>query len=92
METTNWYTETPEPQDEVLEQSVEESNNIILGTVVSPSGLNIREEPSRNGKVLSVVKDNSTVMIDLDGSENKWYKVCTESGIEGFCMKEYVTI
>lgn len=92
METTNWYTETSEPEDEVLKQPVEESNDIVLGTVISPSGLNIREEPSRSGKVLSVVKDNSTVMIDLEGSEHKWYKVCTESGVEGFCMKEYVTI
>ena len=25
-------------------------------------------------------------------SVNEWYKVCTEAGIEGFCMKKYVSI
>lgn len=62
------------------------------GTVSNCTQLNIRKEPSETSEVIMVVSSHDKLMIELDESTDDWFKVCTAAGIEGFCMKKYVTV
>ena len=90
--------ETEEREDESVETEVEEveteepeeEESIFVGTVTNCKKLNIRETPSLQGKVLCVLEEGSELMVDKTESTDEWYKVYLESGISGFCMKDYI--
>lgn len=63
----------------------------IYGTVSGCTLLNVRENPSLNAKILSTIKKDSTVLVDLVNSTDEWYKVIVNDQ-EGFCMKQYITL
>lgn len=52
--------------------------------------LNLREQPSRESEVLTCLENGEEVLIDEVDSADEFYKVCTASGIEGFCMKRFI--
>ena len=64
----------------------------IIGIVEGCKKLNVRSNPNPNANVLAVVDKDKELVIDLDKSTNDWYSVCTASGIDGYCMREFVTI
>lgn len=64
----------------------------IDGTVSGCLRLNVRKEPSLTGEVVCEVSVGTTLMIDSDKSTEEWFKVYTETGVEGYCMKKFVTI
>ena len=79
-----------EPQ--IAEEEVSEPKKHMIGTVMDCSSLNIRAKSNVNSEIIATVKAGTELLIDKDESVNEWYKVCTEAGIEGFCMKRYVSI
>lgn len=84
---------TIEETAEVVAAPVEkEEPTPVIGTVTNCSQLNIRKKPTIKGDKIEVVKTNDKLTIDLAGSNDEWYKVVTEAGKKGFCMKRYVTI
>lgn len=64
----------------------------VEGSVVDCVRLNIRSAPDKSAEVLCVVNAGTLLMVDTILVTRDWYKVCTESGIEGYCMKKYVDI
>lgn len=64
----------------------------IEGFVSGCEKLNVREEPNKNADVVCVIEKNANVIIDVDDSTDSFYKVCTEAGAEGYCMKDFITI
>lgn len=76
------------PVKEEPVETVEE----VLGTVVDCKKLRVRKNPNKLAEVLCEIEVGSTVEIDLDASTEDFYKVCTESGVEGYCMKAFVTV
>ena len=44
--------------------------------------------------VLCVIDNGKEVTLDTSSEETfeEFYKVCTEAGIEGYCMKKFITI
>ena len=64
----------------------------ITGIVTNCVRLNVHEAPIITAKILSEVDVNSKLMIDETESTEEWFKVYTETGIEGFCMKKFITI
>lgn len=64
----------------------------IYGIVSGCNSLNIRKEPHRNAEVLCVETIKAIVEVDLDNSTDEWYAVCTKDGVDGFCMKQYITL
>lgn len=96
----NNYT-NPETNDTVIDkipdvESVvqEEPNDVepVYGCVVDCSRLNVRKKPTVNAEVLTTVPRDSELVLDLIKSNEKWYKVATISGVEGYCMKQYIVI
>lgn len=63
-----------------------------LGKVVDCVKLNVREEPSIKADVVFEIPVGSTVFIDETCSTDEFYKICTEHGVEGYCMKKFIEI
>lgn len=94
-----------EPAVDVTEKMVEETtvdvteevvtepeNKPVYAYVDNCEKLNIRKNPNKNADVRCVIPAKTEVTIDLAKSTVDWYSVCTASGIEGFCMKNFLTI
>lgn len=81
---------TPVGSDTVTEPEVTEEKTMVIGVVANCAKLNIRKAPSATSQVLCVVNVNDKVYVDLDNSTNAWYSVCTNDGIVGYCMKNYI--
>ena len=77
----------PEP---VIPEPVVEPENRKFGKVSNCKKLNIRKLPSRDAEIVSELIEGSEVMIDEKESTALFYKICTEHGIEGFCMKDFI--
>ena len=80
----------PEPVSDP-ELSVEPENR-KFGKVSNCKKLNIRKLPSRDAEIVSELVEGSEVMIDEKESTALFYKICTEHGIDGYCMKDYITV
>ena len=76
--------------DEVEE--VEEEDTTVVGTVTGCQKLNVRAKADIKAEVVCQVSEKAVLLIDTDESTDEWYKVYTEAGMEGFCMKKYVTV
>lgn len=77
------------------EPEVVEAVKVITGVVGNCSMLYIRKKAVKTSKpedVVCIVNAGAKLLIDEDKSNKNWYKVTTEDGKEGFCMKEYVTV
>ena len=77
---------------QIAEEEVSKPKKPMIGTVMDCSSLNIRAKSNINSEIIATVKAGTELLIDKDKSVNEWYKVCTEAGIEGFCMKKNVSI
>ena len=80
----------PEPASDP-EPSVEPENR-KFGKVNNCEKLNIRKLPSRDAEIVSELVEGSEVMIDEKESTALFYKICTEHGIEGYCMKNFIKV
>ena len=65
---------------------------IIKGVVTGCYKLNVRRAPSANATVICEIPRDAVVIINEKKSKGEWYSVCTEAGIEGFCMKKYISV
>ena len=79
----------PEP---VIPEPVVEPENRKFGKISNCKKLNVRKLPSRDAEIVSELVEGSEVMIDEKESTALFYKICTEHGIDGYCMKDYITV
>lgn len=89
------YIENPEPDEpvETIEVNLAPQNGVEKTKgIVNVPRLNVRKDASRNHKAIEVLKAGATVIIDQEASTEDFYKVTTASGVEGFCMKEFIDI
>ena len=78
----------PEPDPET---SIEPENR-KFGKISNCKKLNVRKLPSRDAGIVSELVEGSEVMIDEKESTALFYKIYTEHGIEGFCMKQFIKV
>lgn len=71
---------------------MEQFTNRVLGMVHECVKLNIRAAPAKTADIKTVEFAGTFLTVDLDKSTDDWYCVWNAEGIEGFCMKQYVTI
>jgi SH3-like domain-containing protein len=62
----------------------------VEGVVVNCARLNVRAEPNTDAAVLCVLDAMSEIEIIVAQSTNEWFKICTATGIEGYCMRDYI--
>lgn len=77
----------PEVEANDVENSVES-----IGVVANCSRLNIRRYPSAEADIVCEIKAGTEVMIVEDESTDEFYKIYTMTGLEGFCMKNYINV
>lgn len=82
----------PEESEVVEEVVAEEQDPIITGVVTGCTKLNVRENPYPDAEVVCVISEDSEVVIDEDNSTHDFYKVYTAAGMEGYCMKKYISV
>lgn len=63
----------------------------FTGKVTGCTCLNVRNANNLDAKIVAVIGAGSTVTIDKSKSTPDWYYVTNEDGVEGFCMKPYIT-
>ena len=81
-----------EIDDLVSADEIVEETESLIGVVSGCTKLNVRKEPNITSEPVCIVPEKSVLLIDQDLSTDEWYKVYTEAGMEGFCMKKYVTV
>ena len=96
----------PEVEEETVEEQPLEGQTTIpevepevpaaeirkFGKINNCKKLNVRKLPSRDAEIISELVEGSEVMIDEKESTALFYKICTEHGIEGFCMKQFIKV
>lgn len=92
---------TQRPIENVIEENVVEldvqnnetiitENRPIIGHVYNCEKLHLRSSASKESESLCKLNKGDEIQI-LDSNESEeFYKVCTSSGLEGYCMKSYI--
>ena len=62
----------------------------IPGMVIGCGKLNVRKEPKADAAIVCAIAGNTELVINVNDSTEDFYKICTASGIEGFCMKKFI--
>lgn len=81
--------------EEVTNESVNNNTpNIVTGTVFGAYKLYVRKDSNKEAESICTIDENSVVQIDLNAtdSDNEFYKITTSDGIEGYCMKKFISI
>lgn len=81
-----------EPEAPVESEPAFEPEIRKFGKVHGCKKLNVRKMPNPAAEVLIEMPESSKLMIDEKDSTAVFYKVCTEFGVEGYCMKQYVKV
>ena len=86
-----------EKEAEQAQEIVEESQKVeeavqTVGFVDNCECLRVRKESNVDSEELCIINKLSEVVIDLDNSTDYFYKVKTSEGVEGYCMKKFITV
>lgn len=82
---------TVEQEPKIEEPKAEESESIV-GIVTDCLKLNVREHPNSTAAILGVITASTDLIIIEEESTKDFYKICTSAGLEGYCMKKFITI
>ena len=76
----------------IIPEPVAEPEIQKFGQVSGCKKLNVRKLPSRDAEIVSELAEGIKIMIDEKTSTALFYKICTEHGIEGYCMKDFIKV
>ena len=76
----------------VVPEEEEQEPEMLSGVVVDCAKLNVRRAPNATAPVIYTIARGTGVIVVEDESTDEFYKVYTETGVEGFCMKQYIMI
>ena len=81
-------------QETENENIVEEANSTdstqTIGFVLGCKKLYVRTEPSKDSEPLCIIEKDAEVTVDLEKTTISFFKVKTASGVEGYCMKDFI--
>ena len=80
--------------DEPIVEEVKQEIVLVDGIVSNCELLNVRKESSKDAEVLCTIGVNTMVKVDLtvDKEAEEFFKIVTPNGVEGYCMKKFITI
>ena len=85
--------EVVEVIEEVVNEVEPEVIEVLTGQVVNCAKLNVREDASKEAKVLCVLEKDTIVNIDPKVDQTAdFYQVHTQDGVIGYCMKKFIEI
>lgn len=75
-----------------VEPEVPAKPEAVNGVVFNCVKLNVREKPVAGSRVVTIIDAGSELTVTNDDSFGNFYKICTTSGVEGYCIKDYVRL
>jgi hypothetical protein len=84
--------ETVVPEVKMVTETVETITlpKSVTGEVANCYKLNIRVAPVANARIEAIVDAGAKLTINVNDSTDDWFKITTESGVNGYCMKKFV--
>lgn len=77
---------------ETVEATVKvDKPKFTTGIVVGCTKLNVRENPDMTGNILCELMVSSKVKVNIANKYDDWFHVRTDAGVEGYCMKKYIS-
>lgn len=73
-------------------QEATQPNPTKVGVVKDCIKLNVRHAARPNALVVTTIPLKAEVKVDASFEHKEFYKVVTETGVEGFCMKKYIKV
>lgn len=91
------YTKFSKPETEqIVVETVEEvvvnEPEPTIGIVTDCVKLNVREDATPTATIVGTIGADTELVVDMAESTADFYKVITSAGIEGYCMKRFITI
>lgn len=80
--------ETP-VETELVEQPIEPEP---IEGVVGCEKLYVRSDATVDSDPVGIIDKDTKVFIYEDESTDEFYKVCTATGLEGYCMKKFISV
>ena len=81
-----------EQVNHILEEPATIPVTELSGFVDGCDQLYVRKEGNKDSEPITIIKRSDEVVIDLENSTEYFYKVKTSEGVEGYCMKQFITI
>ena len=79
-------------EEEKQQDETQNQPEPVYGVVHNCEKLNVRKQPSKDSEIVFVLNEGSEISIDEENSTEEWYSITHVSGVEGFCMKQFVTM
>ena len=82
-----------EPVDQPVEEAPKKETKV--GIVANCEKLNLRRSPLKDSDGANIITEllpGVAVVIDEDESTPNFYKVITEDGLEGYCMRQFIEV
>ena len=83
-------TERNENVTSVTDEPKQDERRYIKGFVTNCKKLYVRKRPTPTADPVSVIDVDTIVDIDSKRSTDEFYRVTTENGVYGYCMKQYI--
>ena len=81
-----------EAEEEKQQEETQNQPEPVYGVVHNCEKLNVRKHPSKDSEIVFVLNEGSEISIDEENSTEEWYSITHASGVEGFCMKQFVAM
>lgn len=75
-----------------MEFKEEPIREVTIGFVVSAKKLRVRKQANKEAEIICLLNEGDEVEIIREKSTHKFYRVVLTSGIEGFCLKEFIEL
>ena len=82
-----------EPVGQPVEEAPKKESKV--GIVANCEKLNLRRSPLKDSDGANIITEllpGVAVVIDEDESTSDFYKVTTETGLEGYCMRQFIEL
>ena len=92
-DTVSIIEEAAESVDQPVEETPKKESKV--GIVANCEKLNLRRSPLKDSDGANIITEllpGVAVVIDEDESTPNFYKVITEDGLEGYCMKQFIEL
>lgn len=78
--------------ENVLEETPTSTQSNVVNVRVNANALNIRKEPKKDADIVTIVYKDELLVLLESTSIDGFYRVKTLTGIEGYCMEQFVDL
>lgn len=78
--------------ENVLEETPTSTQSNVVNVRVNANALNIRKEPKKDADIVTIVYKDELLVLVESTSIDGFYKVRTYTGIDGYCMEQFVDL